>query len=295
MSEQFAPDPDFPTVAFPNPEEAGAIDLALALAQKVSADIVIANDPDADRCAAAAAQRDGTWRMLRGDEVGALLGWWILQRSPLSPQAVFANSIVSSSLLGKMAKSAGVTFAETLTGFKWLARLDHLAFAYEEALGYCVDANTVRDKDGVSAALLMVELAATLKAKGKTVWDVLDDLALVHGLHVTDQLSIRVSDLSLISKAMTSLRSNPPQELAGLPVEKVEDLTEGINGLPPTDGLRFWLPGVRIIARPSGTEPKLKIYIEVVAAVHSDVESAYESARTTIAGLKSDLTPLIAG
>ena len=295
VNEQFRPDPDFPTVAFPNPEEAGAIDLALSLAAEVNADIVVANDPDADRCAAAAAQRNGQWRMLRGDEVGALLGWWILHRAPLDQDAVFANSIVSSSLLGKISKAAGVAFAETLTGFKWLARQPHMAFAYEEALGYCVDPKTVLDKDGVSAAVLIVEMAATLKAQGKTVWDVLDELANIHGLHVTDQLSIRVSDLSLIAKSMSNLRHNPPRTLAGLPVEKVEDLNEGINGLPPTDGLRFWLSGVRIIARPSGTEPKLKIYLEVVAEVNGDMEAAQAFAQRTMTALKNDLKPLVAG
>ena len=295
VSEQFMPNPDFPTVTFPNPEEAGAIDLALELAMKVGADIVIANDPDADRCAAAAMQRNGQWRMLRGDEVGALLGWWMLRRAPLPADAVFANSIVSSSLLGKMAAAAGVQFAETLTGFKWLAREEHMVYAYEEALGYCVDPKTVLDKDGISAALLVAELAAFLKAQGKTVWDVLDDLAYEHGLHVTDQLSIRVSDLSLITNAMTALRNNPPATLAGLVVERVDDLRLGSNGLPPTDGLRFWLPGVRIIARPSGTEPKLKIYLEAVAPVSSDVDAAYAAAHTMLAALKDDLKPLIAG
>lgn len=295
VQQQFEPDPDFPTVTFPNPEEAGAIDLALALAQQVNADIVIANDPDADRCALAAMQRNGQWRMLRGDEVGVLLGWWMLRRSPLTPNATFANSIVSSSLLAKMATEAGVHFAETLTGFKWLAREKNMVYSYEEALGYCVDPKTVLDKDGISAALLAAELAAFLKSQGQTLWDVLDDIARVHGLHVTDQLSIRVSDLALIGKAMASLRQTPPTTLAGLAVERVEDLSTGINGLPPTDGLRFWLPGVRIIARPSGTEPKLKIYLEVVIQVTGDMEAAYSSAATTLAALKADLQPLIAG
>jgi phosphomannomutase len=300
VSDQFEPDPDFPTVSFPNPEEPGAIDRALELASEVDADLVLANDPDADRCAAALPQRDGTWRMLRGDEVGVLLGWWMLERArragtPLGREATFGNSIVSSSMLGRMAAAAGVTFTETLTGFKWLARLDGLAFAYEEALGYCVDPATVRDKDGISAALLITELVAILAAEGRTAWDLLDDLAREYGLHITDQVSIRVSDLSRIAAAMSSLRTTPPQTLGGLPVTSVEDLTEGSEDLPPTDGLRFWLPGVRIIARPSGTEPKLKVYLEVVEQVDGDIEAARRRAADVMRAVKADLTPLIGG
>jgi phosphomannomutase len=304
VADQFEPDPDFPTVNFPNPEEPGAIDRAIDLATEISADLVIANDPDADRCAAAVAQRDGTWRMLRGDEVGVLLGWWVLQRAirngtALNESSTFANSIVSSSMLSKIAASAGVTFKETLTGFKWLARLDNLAFAYEEALGYCVDSSTVRDKDGISAALLLAELAAALKSRGRTVWDVLDDLAIEHGLHITDQLSIRVSDLSKISSAMHRLRTEPPTALGGLHMMAVEDLAQGVDGLPPTDGLRFRLPGVRVIARPSGTEPKLKVYLEVIEGVEGVGNAAIERARAratdVLARVKADLAPLISG
>ena len=298
VSEQFRPDPEFPTVAFPNPEEAGAIDAALALAQQVNADLVLANDPDADRCAAAAQQRDGSWRMLRGDEVGALLGWWVLERarrsgSPLPHTAVFANSIVSSQLLGKIAAAAGVRFAETLTGFKWLARLENLAFAYEEALGYCVDPATVRDKDGVSAALLVAELADTLKSEGRTLWEVLDDLAMKHGLHLTDQLSIRVKDLSVIAEAMQRLRTAPPTSLGGRSIDSIDDLSLG-GALPPTDGLRFWLDGVRIIARPSGTEPKLKVYLEAIEPVTSSVEDARIKATATLQAVKADLATFLA-
>jgi phosphomannomutase len=304
VADQFEPDPDFPTVSFPNPEEPGAIDRAITLATDISADLVIANDPDADRCAAAVAQRDGTWRMLRGDEVGVLLGWWVLQRAinggtPLDTSSTFANSIVSSSMLSKIAASAGVTFKETLTGFKWLARLDNLAFAYEEALGYCVDSATVRDKDGISAALLLAEMVAALKADGRSVWDVLDDLATQHGLHITDQLSIRVSDLSKIAAAMHRLRTDPPATLGGLQMMAIEDLSQGIDGLPPTDGLRFRLPGVRVIARPSGTEPKLKVYLEVIEAVDGvgidAIEQARARATSVLSAVKADLAPLISG
>ncbi len=192
VTHQEEPDPEFPTVAFPNPEEPGAMDLAMALADETGADLVVANDPDADRCAAAVPGPHG-WRMLRGDEVGALLAHHLLGAGK---EGVYATSIVSSSLLGKMAAAAGQPYAETLTGFKWIGRLDGLAFGYEEALGYCVDPEHVRDKDGVSALLLLCEVAAAAKAAGRTLDDLLDDIATEHGLHATDQLSVRVTDLA---------------------------------------------------------------------------------------------------
>ncbi|MGZ4448022.1 MAG: phospho-sugar mutase, partial [Nocardioides sp.] len=228
-SAQEQPDPDFPTVAFPNPEEPGAMDLAMSLAAQVGADIVLANDPDADRCAVAVPGPHG-WRMLRGDEVGALLGDHLLRTGK---RGVFANSIVSSSLLGALAASYGQEHRETLTGFKWISRVEGLAFGYEEALGYCVDPEQVRDKDGISALLLVAELAAGLKAEGRTLVDRLDEIALAHGLYATDQLSVRVTDLSLIADAMARLRSQPPASLGGLAVERVEDLAEGTAELPP--------------------------------------------------------------
>ncbi|WP_148571081.1 phospho-sugar mutase [Nocardioides caldifontis] len=261
---QADPDPDFPTVGFPNPEEPGAMDLAMALAAEVDADLVVANDPDADRCAVAVPDLHG-WRMLRGDEVGALLGDFLLRQGK---EGVYAASIVSSSLLGRMAVSRGRAYAETLTGFKWIARVDGLAFGYEEALGYCVAPDQVRDKDGVSAALRVVELAALLKAEGRTLTDRLDEIAAEHGVHATDQLSVRVTDLAVIREAMATLRSQPPVELGGLAVEEVEDLTQGTASLPPTDGLRYRLAeGARVVVRPSGTEPKLKCYLEVVVPI----------------------------
>jgi phosphomannomutase len=261
---QAEPDPDFPTVGFPNPEEPGAMDLATALAAEVEADLVIANDPDADRCAVAVPGPQG-WRMLRGDEVGALLGDFLLRQGKTG---TYAASIVSSSLLGRMAARHGQPYAETLTGFKWIGRLEGLAFGYEEALGYCVAPEQVRDKDGVSAALRVVELAAGLKAEGRTLVDRLDEIAAEYGVYATDQLSVRVEDLSVIATAMATLRSQPPTELGGLAVEQVEDLTQGIGGLPPTDGLRYRLAeGARVVVRPSGTEPKLKSYLEVVVAI----------------------------
>jgi phosphomannomutase len=240
----------------------------------VGADLVLANDPDADRCAAAVpdpasvdAANPGGWRMLRGDEVGALLGAHILSRG-VDPGAVFASSIVSSRLLAAQAAAAGVRHAETLTGFKWIARVPGLRYGYEEALGYCVDPASVQDKDGVTAALLLAEMAAGLRAQGRTLLDVLDDLALAHGVHATDALSVRVADLSLIGTVMQRLRSAPPTQIGGVEVRRVDDLAQGSAGLPPTDGLRYHLADdSRVIVRPSGTEPKLKVYLEVVVPV----------------------------
>ena len=278
---QAEPDPDFPTVAFPNPEEPGAMDLALALAAEVGADVVVANDPDADRCAVAVPDAHG-WRMLRGDEVGALLGDYVLRAGT---QGVYANSIVSSTLLGKLAAAHGQPHEETLTGFKWIGRVEGLAFGYEEALGYCVAPGLVRDKDGVSALLLVVDLAARLKAEGRTLTDRLDDIAREHGLHATDQLSVRVTDLSLIADAMERLRSAPPATLGGLAVERVDDLAEGSADLPPTEGLRFRLAeDARVIVRPSGTEPKIKCYLEVVVPVDAAEEDGVDAARISAAG-----------
>ncbi|MGW2240303.1 phospho-sugar mutase [Streptomyces sp. NPDC001759] len=288
VAEQADPDPDFPTVAFPNPEEPGAMDLAFAKARETAPDLIIANDPDADRCAVAVKQ-GADWRMLRGDEVGALLAAHLVARGA---QGTFAESIVSSSLLGRIAERANLPYEETLTGFKWIARVDGLRFGYEEALGYCVDPEGVRDKDGITAALLITELASTLKEENRTLLDLLDDLAVEHGLHATDQLAVRVQDLSVIARAMERLRENPPTSLAGLPVTKAEDLTQGTDKLPPTDGLRYTLEGARVIVRPSGTEPKLKCYLEVVVPVKTpeNLPAAHARANEVLEALKQDLS-----
>ncbi|MEO3974029.1 phospho-sugar mutase [Streptomyces sp. CAU 1734] len=289
VAEQAEPDPAFPTVAFPNPEEPGAMDLSFATARAARPDIVIANDPDADRCAVAVP--DGAdWRMLRGDEVGALLAAHLVRSGA---RGVFAESIVSSSLLGRIAEAAGVGYEETLTGFKWIARVEGLRYGYEEALGYCVDPDGVRDKDGITAALLITELASVLKERGRTLTDLLDDLAVEHGLHATDQLSVRVEDLGVIAGAMSTLRTSPPAALAGLTVTGAEDLAEGSGALPPTDGLRYHLDGefrARVIVRPSGTEPKLKCYLEVVVPVSGTdaLPAAREQAVAVLAALKTD-------
>ncbi|HEX6246895.1 MAG TPA: phospho-sugar mutase [Nocardioidaceae bacterium] len=291
---QAEPDPEFPTVAFPNPEEPGAMDLAMQLAEEVGADVVLANDPDADRCAVAVPGVHG-WRMLRGDEVGVLLADFLLR---LGVQGVYATTIVSSSLLGKMAAAHGQEYRETLTGFKWLGRIDGLAYGYEEALGYCAAPELVRDKDGVSALLRVAELAAILRSEGRTLTDQLDEIARTYGLHATDQLSVRVTELSLIADAMARLRATPPAALGGLAVEQVDDLTEGGPDLPPTEGLRFRLAeGARVVVRPSGTEPKLKCYLEVVVPVEEGEPGGVDAARIAGTGrldaMRTDLSTAI--
>ncbi len=292
------PDPDFPTVAFPNPEEPGAMDLAFAHArERGPADLVIANDPDADRCAVAVpdSSADAGWRMLRGDEVGALLATHLVRRGATG---TLAASIVSSSLLSRIAAAAGLPYEDTLTGFKWISRVAGLRYGYEEALGYCVDPDAVRDKDGVSAALAVAELAAELRTRGLGLADLLDDIAVEHGLHATDQLSVRVADLTLIADAMARLREQPPTVLAGLRVGSAEDLSHGTAHLPPTDGLRYHLTGdetisaARVIVRPSGTEPKIKCYLEAVVPVGSTaaLPAARAAAATFLTALKKDLS-----
>lgn len=314
VAEQFEANPLFPTVAFPNPEEPGAIDLALAYAQDAKADLVIANDPDADRCALAVydprvgtyqgaeTARSNGWRMLHGDEVGSLLGEEIGRRATPGGAGgtdgvppFFASSIVSSRLLRKIAESHGLGYSATLTGFKWISRVDGLVYGYEEALGYCVDPQDVRDKDGISAALLLAQLANRLKAEGRTLVDALDDLARAHGLHVTDQLSARFTDLDEIPAAMSRLRAAPPRTLAGSGVSEVLDLSEGLDGLPPTDGVRLLsADGTRVIVRPSGTEPKVKCYLEVIVPVapdasYDDLTAARAFARTRLDQVRADV------
>ncbi len=291
VAEQFTPDGAFPTVAFPNPEEPGAMDLAIATAAGSDVDLIIAHDPDADRCAVGVPTPDG-WRMLTGDEVGTLLGWWIASGNRrVARRGVLAESIVSSSLLAEIAADFHLAYAQTLTGFKWIARVPDLMFGYEEALGYCVDPNGVRDKDGITAALMIVEMATRMLYKGRTLTDVLDDIALQHGVYATSQVSVRVSDLSRIAEVMAALRTTPPTSVAGVPVASFEDLEEGADGLPPTDGLRFTLAsGARIIVRPSGTEPKVKCYLQsVVPVVDDDLIAARAQAGSELRAMAADV------
>ena len=284
VNEQFEPDPEFTTVEFPNPEEPGAMDLALATAAQHRPDIVIANDPDADRCAVAIPTTDG-YRMLTGDEVGSLLGWWATQQH--STRTTLAQSIVSSTMLKSIANRAQLPYEQTLTGFKWIGRIPTLRFGYEEALGYCVDPEAVSDKDGVTAALAVATLTAHLKANNQTLQDKLDDLAKEHGVHATKQVSVRVTDLSRITEVMTTLRNQPPTSIGGLEVTRFIDLELGTD-LPPTDGLLFKLTGnARVIIRPSGTEPKVKAYLQAVVPVTADLTSAREQADLQIAALEA--------
>lgn len=290
VTAQTAPDPDFPTVAFPNPEEPGAIDLSLEVARAHEGDIVIANDPDADRCAAAISD-GGRWRMLTGDELGSLFGEYLASNSPGSYRdRSFGNSIVSSSLLSKIAAKHGIEFHETLTGFKWLAKIENLGFGYEEAIGYSVDPQTVNDKDGVSAAIMLARIAGELKVKGSSISKYLKQINDTYGYHKTVQISIRVDDLSSIGRVLNGIRASQPLEIAGLKVERFDDLMKPSPTLPPTDGLRFYLEkNVRIIIRPSGTEPKVKCYIEVVCADGS------ESERSRADAIVTQLSPVLKG
>ncbi|GID25272.1 phospho-sugar mutase [Paractinoplanes brasiliensis] len=256
VAAQAEPDPEFPTVAFPNPEEPGAMDLLLELAATSGADLAIANDPDADRCAVAVPAGDG-WRALRGDELGVLLGDHLIRRGR---PGTYATTIVSSQLLGRLCQARRVPYAETLTGFKWIVRAaEELAYGYEEALGYCVAPGLVRDKDGITAALTVAELAAGLKAEGRTLADRLDELATEFGVHATDQLSVRVDDLAEIGAAMTRARQAPPGSLLGEAASVTDDTANNV--------LTFRTASARAVIRPSGTEPKLKAYLEVVVPV----------------------------
>jgi phosphomannomutase len=279
VAEQAEPDPEFSTVAFPNPEEPGAMDLLLALATAEEADLAIANDPDADRCAVALPGPDG-WRALTGDQLGTLLADHLIRRGA---PGTYASTIVSSTMLRAICAARGVPYRETLTGFKWIVRAaDELAYGYEEALGYCVAPEVVRDKDGITAALLVAELAAALKADGRTVADRLDELDAEFGVHHTGQLSMRVDDLADIARAMTRVRRVPPAILLGEPVT-FEDL------LPDNDILRLRTGAARVVIRPSGTEPKLKAYLEVVEPViDGDVATARTRARQAMATLRAE-------
>ncbi len=312
VASQQAPDPDFPTVSFPNPEEAGALDESFALAREVGAELIIANDPDADRFSAAipdAAAAVG-YRQLSGDEVGLLLGEDAASRLAAGTHhasgadaPVFANSVVSSRGLAAAAASHGFKAVNTLTGFKWISRVAGLVFGYEEALGYCVDTAVVRDKDGISAAVTFAALASRLKAAGGSIEAELDRIRNRDGYFATAPLSFRLDDVSLIATAMAKLRENPPATLAGSPVAEVHDLSAGYEGLPPTDGILLLSESnSRVIVRPSGTEPKLKCYLEVVAepselqaAADADARAAASagvrlSATSASASLKPALT-----
>ena len=289
VEEQAQPDPDFPTVAFPNPEEPGAMDLVLARASAVGADLAIANDPDADRVAVGIPTADG-WRRLSGNEVGWLLGW---DAARTASGGTLANSLVSSPALGAVAEHFGLEHAETLTGFKWISRAPGIVFGYEEALGYLVNPDTVHDKDGISAALAVLSLAAELRERGETLADRLEQFAAEFGGFASGQISIRVTDLGEIARLSAALRDNPPHEIGGIEVTALEDFLVGVGDYPRSDILRFRLAGGgRVIVRPSGTEPKLKCYLDAVSYEGSGSERV-AAARALVAHLESGMRDLL--
>jgi phosphomannomutase len=293
VKEQSEPDPDFPTVPFPNPEEAGACDLLLELAEQTNADIAIAHDPDADRCAAAIVENK-KWRLLTGDELGGALAWWEFERAHLfnlsKPEGTLATSIVSASLLEKIAKLNNVKYQATLTGFKWIGRIPDLIFGFEEAIGYCVDSKNVKDKDGITAGLRIAELAAYLKQNQKTFAELLQDISMEYGLHYTTQLSIRMNDMSAIPQSLENLKNI--DHLGEFEVVEVVDMQSGLKGLLPTSGIFLQLENGRVIVRPSGTEPKLKAYIELISPV-ADFEKDRNNLEIQAELLKVDLRKIL--
>jgi len=293
VEDQAEPDPDFPTVSFPNPEEPGALDRAIEKAKKVNADLVIANDPDADRCSIAIPTSKG-WRQLTGDEIGSLLGEHIAKIGALTG-GTFASSVVSSRLLKEIAGRHGINHATTLTGFKWIARAPEIIFGYEEAIGFCVDPEGVKDKDGITAGLLFAYLTSQLRTKNQTVEDQLDHLARTHGVYLTAPVTIRVSDLSLMPATMAHLRAHSPTELAGSPVASSADLSQGSAELPATDAVILINEhDDRAVVRPSGTEPKVKCYLEVIEPVTGSLEAARDEASRRMALLQKDMSEALA-
>ncbi|MFC4336458.1 phospho-sugar mutase [Salininema proteolyticum] len=284
VAEQAEPDPDFPTVSFPNPEEPGAMDLLLALAGEKGADVAIALDPDADRCAVAAPDGAGKWRALTGNETGVLLADHLMRKGA---RGTYATTIVSTTQLGRMCEARGVPYAETLTGFKWISRAaDELAYGFEEALGYCGTPYVARDKDGISAALLVAEIAAGLKADGRTIFDRLDELAAEFGVHATGQVSVRVEDLSLIGDMMARLRASRPERLLGDAVTEYLDREDAnVVTVRTADS--------RLVVRPSGTEPKLKAYLEVRVDAEGDVAAARPKAAERLDRLADETRGLL--
>lgn len=277
VEQQTAPDGRFPTVAFPNPEEPGAMDLAFETARAAGAELVIANDPDADRLAVALPDpaAEGGWRRLTGNQIGLLLGWRAAREVAADPQrepaASLACSLVSSPGLEAVARHYGLDFHATLTGFKWISRAPGMVYGFEEALGYLVNPGTVRDKDGISAAVALLGIVADARAEGRTLADVLREFDETFGFFASDQISVRVDDLSAIDRVMAALRAAPPAHIGAVAVERFEDLRHGVGDLPPGDVLRLWLAeGARVIVRPSGTEPKLKLYLDVRGSSAAD-------------------------
>lgn len=289
VAEQAVPDPDFPTVSFPNPEEPGALDLAMAHAREHGSDLIVAVDPDADRCALAIPDEESAsgWRQLTGDETGSILGEFLAERAPKG--GVFANSIVSSRQLERIAAAHGLDYRHTLTGFKWIARTPGIVFGYEEAIGFCPDPEHARDKDGISTSVVAASLFAELKAQGRTGQDELERMARAYGCYVTMPLTFRVENLGLIAEGMDRLRENPPAQLAGSPVVSVVDMSQGWDGLPGTNAIMVTTEANdRVIARPSGTEPKLKCYLEVILPVEDGAPVPWSQARERLETIKAE-------
>ncbi|WP_278100998.1 phospho-sugar mutase [Microbacterium proteolyticum] len=287
VEAQIHPDGRFPTVAFPNPEEPGAMDLAFETARSADAELVIANDPDADRLAVAIPdpEVEGGWRRLTGNEIGLLLGW---RAARTASGGSLACSLVSSPGLQAVAEHYGLDFHATLTGFKWISRAPGIVYGFEEALGYLVNPETVRDKDGISAAVAFLGLATAARAEGRTVADLLQEFRDTFGAFASDQISVRVTDLSEIGAIMASLRAQPPSAVGEVAVSRIDDLLQGVDGLPPGDVLRIWLEdGSRLIIRPSGTEPKLKLYLDVRG-------SSAKKARRRLEALRAGAEELLA-
>lgn len=294
VEEQAHPDAAFPTVAFPNPEEPGAMDLAFAKATETDAEVVIANDPDADRLAVAV-PRDGGWRRLTGNEVGALLGWRAAEREMRANRdGTLAASLVSSPALREIARQYGFDYADTLTGFKWVSRVGGLLYGYEEALGYLVDPDKVRDKDGISAALDFLGLMSELKSEGRTLDDHMTAFDERFGAFVSTQVSMRVTDLGVIAGVMARLREQPPARIGSFAVASIDDFSDGFGIFPPSDILRIALEnGGRVIVRPSGTEPKLKVYIDASSTEGTAAERR-DAAQAVVDELERGVRALIA-
>ena len=295
VAEQIEPDPTFPTVPFPNPEEPGALDLAITKAKEVGADLVVANDPDADRLAIAAPQADGTWRRLSGNEIGALLGWAAAERAANGDSnGTLAASIVSSPALAEIARKYALDYVDTLTGFKWISRAGGLIYGYEEALGYLVDPEKVRDKDGISAAVEFLRIVADLSAAGTTLVDHQRAFDEKFGAYASSQISLRVSDLSEIPRLMNRLRTERPRAIGSIDIESVDDFSDGFDEFPPSDILRYHLVGkARVIVRPSGTEPKLKVYIDA-SSTDGSAENRRSLAEAAVAELDAGMRALLA-
>ena len=286
VTEQVDPDGSFPTVSFPNPEEPGAMDLSFAKAKEVNADLIIANDPDADRVAIAVPV-NGEYKALTGDQVGLILADEIASRAN---SGTLACSIVTGSALSKVAEHYNLKFQETLTGFKWISKVPDLIFGYEEALGYCIDPKHIADKDGISAALMLANIANRISKENKSLFDLLEELGDKYGHFATGQVSIRFSDLAKSSALVAGLRQNPPSSFGGI-LASLTDLNLGFNGLPATDGLRFDLAdGSRVIIRPSGTEPKLKCYLQVIGETSADANTKLELLTQNARELLSNLS-----